>query len=132
MDPEHPWVELAEELGAEVQPGWPSSNLPIVQWQVADASITADARQGDSLGFSTRVRAIYPGDGGFDFDLRSSRISTELGKMLFGSQDLIVVDKSFDRRFVVRGSDEARTRAFFGRHRIHGFPPQTGGSCAEG
>jgi len=114
MDPEHPWVELAEELGAEVQPNWPGNRVPVIQRRVANAFITAE---GDGFG-NTQVRAVYPGNGGFDFDLRSSRISTELGRMLFGTQDLIVGDKSFDRRFVVRGSDEARTRAFFGRPRV--------------
>jgi hypothetical protein len=118
MDPKHPWVELAEELGAEVHPSWSGSKVPIVQWRVADTVITADPGRAEGLGPSTRVRAFYVDDGSFRFGVHSARVSTELSKLFFGTQDLLVGDKSFDRRFVVRGSDEARIRALFGRPRI--------------
>lgn len=117
MDTKHPWEVLAERLGAEVHRGL-RGKVPVVQVRVGHTIVTADAMHGETLMPATRVRAFYVDDGSFRFSLRSAAVSTELGKIFFGMQDIRVGDRSFDRRFVLQGEDEARTRALFGRPRV--------------
>jgi hypothetical protein len=114
MSSEHPWIELGEEMGAVIHPGW-DGKVPVVQMRFGDTLVTAERVPGPAMGWATRVRAVYVSADAMQFSVRSTGVSSELGKLLFGTQDIIVGDKSFDRRFVVRGSDEARVRALFGR-----------------
>ena len=64
--------------------------------------------------------------------------SRELGKMLFGVQDIVVGHKHFDRRYLVQGTDAATAKALFAadargplRSRSTGAPSH-GGPCGAG
>lgn len=115
-DSEHSWVTLAEKLGGEIHfrnvPGG-----PVIQVPVGRVRLTADSSV-SGLIYVTRTRALYVSASGFHFRIRSARASTELGKMIFGMQDILTGDPHFDRRFVVQGNDVERTRDLFSRPRI--------------
>lgn len=117
---EDPWKKVADGPGWKVVRrglGW--GGMPYVQVRIGSTLVTAEGLSGDQvLGGLTRVRAFYLSSRGFHFGIRTASVRTELGKMIFHTQDIPVGEARFDRRFVVQGKDVETTRALFATPRL--------------
>ncbi|MBS1634929.1 MAG: hypothetical protein JST26_03335 [Bacteroidetes bacterium] len=60
----------------------------------------------------TRVCTEFENPGGFWFSLAPQGIFETIGKM-FGAQDIVVGDETFDKRFMIKGNDEALVQLLF-------------------
>jgi hypothetical protein len=61
----------------------------------------------------TRMRAPYVNPDGFRFEIHRRGFFTGLGKLL-GMRDVEIGVPQFDEDFVIKGTDEAKLRVFFG------------------
>lgn len=106
------WEELARRIGGEIVPHW-AGGAPLVQARIGHTIFTADAPPGDGLGYATRVRVVFLNRRRFRFALKTEGVLSELGKMVFGIQDIVTGHPNFDRRYLVQGTDVASVRALF-------------------
>ena len=65
----------------------------------------------------TRIRAPYVNPDGFRFTIYRRGAFSGLGRW-WGIQDIEVGDETFDRDFVIQGTDESRVRQLFSNPRI--------------
>lgn len=105
------WAELAHRLEGELKPGsfW---RFPELRVQVDPWVLTLDVVGGKYP--YTRLRAAYLNPEKFRFHVYRGTLFSELPK-LFGAQDVQVGDDEFDRKFIVKATDEARIRQLLTR-----------------
>jgi hypothetical protein len=113
----HVWMEFAEEFQASVNDPNPDSSqtgmnimVPVKNsaWVLVYA---AEPAKGGNHGHTT-VETSYSGSGTFKFAVHPQKRLDALSKLL-GMQDIIIGDKNFDPRFVVKGNNVDRVRALF-------------------
>lgn len=116
---EEVWAQLAREVGGSMTGGiWTGSK---VQAQSGDWIVTLDTytqSSGKSSTTYTRIRAPFFNRDTFRFTIYRSGLFTDLGKHLFGMQDIEIGDPFFDEAFVVQGNNEQRVHALFANPRI--------------
>jgi hypothetical protein len=108
------WNFLAEQIGAQFQPGKGWTGRSRVDAHVGPWVVTLDTfvvSTGKSTVTFTRLRAPFVNRDGFRFTITRAGIFNPIARAL-GFQDVEVGDPAFDEAFVVKTSDEARVRTF--------------------
>jgi hypothetical protein len=113
------WRQLSAEIGARYVEGglWKGDK---VQATYGEWTLTLDTyavSTGKATIVFTRMRAPYVNPEGFRFNIYRKSVFSELAKR-FGMQDVEVGDESFDRDFIVKGTDEGKLRDLCSNPRI--------------
>lgn len=113
----HVWMEFAEEFQGSVDDPNPDSSQTgmsiMVPVKNTDRVLVYTLEPGKNGNHSqTTIETNYSGSGNFKFALHPQKQLSALSK-LFGMQDIIIGDKDFDPRFVIKGSDAGRVRDLF-------------------
>ena len=113
------WNQLSAAIGAQYKDGafWKGAK---VEGKHGEWTVTLDTytvSNGKTTIVFTRMRAPYVNPGGFRFTVYRKSIFSAVGKWL-GMQDIEVQDESFDRDFIIKGTDEDKVRALFANARI--------------
>ena len=110
----HVWLEFADEFQGTVNDPNPDSShtgmsimVPIKNTPLV-LVFTSDPDKKGNNG-NTLVEANFSGDGSFKFALHPQKHLGAFTK-LFGMQDIIIGNKDFDPRFVIKGSDVSKVR----------------------
>jgi hypothetical protein len=116
---EEVWQQLCNEIGAEyINNGiWKGDKVVA---KVKDWTITLDTytvSTGKSHVTYTRMRAPYVNADGFRFKIYRKNIFSGIGKY-FGMKDLEIGYPEFDRDFIIKASDESKTRSLFMNDKI--------------
>lgn len=104
------WQQLAEQIDADFFKG-KMFKPDRVEAYHGDWLITIDLFQADKMTF-TRIRAPYVNRDDFTFKIAKEHAGHKFGK-LFGMQDIEVGYPDFDKRFVIKGSDERKLKRMF-------------------
>lgn len=116
------WRELSDQIGATYVEGgtWKRDRVEAThgEWTITLESYIVPA--GKVMIPYTRLRAPYVSHDDFRFSVTRAGMFTELLKF-FGMQDVEVGFESFDREFVIKGSDEEKTRALFADEELRGL-----------
>lgn len=111
------WRGLAAELGADyVRSGfWKRDRVEAAHghWTVTLDTYHSPAAKCDY----TRLRAPYVNPDGFRFTICRRGLFSDLAKML-GMQDVEVGHESFDRDFIIKGTDAAKLHKLFANRRL--------------
>jgi hypothetical protein len=116
---EEVWQQLCNEVGAEYINNeiWKGDKVVA---KVKDWTITLDTytvSTGKSHVTYTRMRAPYVNADGFRFKIYRKNIFSGIGKY-FGMKDLEIGYPEFDRDFIIKASDESKTRSLFMNDKI--------------
>jgi hypothetical protein len=116
---EEVWQQLCNEIGAEYINNeiWKGDKVVA---KVKDWTITLDTytvSTGKSHVTYTRMRAPYVNADGFRFKIYRKNIFSGIGKY-FGMKDLEIGYPEFDRDFIIKASDESKTRSLFMNDKI--------------
>ncbi len=114
------WSQLSQEIGARFQKGdfFTSGKLTLShrQWEITLDTYTVST--GKSSTTYTRLRAPYINQDGFRFTVYRKGIFSDLGKMLFGLQDIEIGDPFFDEQFIIQGTSEYQVQQLLANERI--------------
>jgi hypothetical protein len=113
----HVWMEFAEEFQGSVEDSNPDSSqtgmsimLPV---QNTNWGLIYTLVPGENGNHShTTVETNYHANSDFKFAIHPQKQLGALSK-LFGMQDIIIGDKDFDPRFVIKANDSSRVRELF-------------------
>ena len=108
---EEVWRKLSEELGGvfKNEEGWRHDEVKIQDgdWTVTLSFVGHIGRRLDAI--YTCFRAPYVNPEGFRFELYREELAHGLGK-LFGVQDVQIGDKTVDKMFMIKATDEAKLK----------------------
>jgi hypothetical protein len=111
------WRQLESEIGARFQKGdfWHRDKLEVTQgdWTVTLDTYFAAANKREY----TRLRATFPGNNGFRFNVFRKGFFGDLAKFM-GMQDIEIGYPEFDRNFIIQGNDATRLTALLSHDRI--------------
>lgn len=113
------WRQLSAEIGARyVDGGFAKSDKVVAthgEWTVTLDTYAVST--GKVVIVYTRMRAPYVNPSGFRFTVYRKGLFSEIGKWL-GMQDVEVGDETFDRDFIIKGTDETKLRELFSSPRL--------------
>jgi hypothetical protein len=113
------WQQLCHEIGAEyINNGiWKGDKVvaKVKEWTITLDTYTVST--GKSHVTYTRMRAPYVNADGFRFKIYRKSVFSNIGKY-FGMKDIEVGYPEFDRDFIIKASDESKTRSLFMNDRI--------------
>jgi hypothetical protein len=113
------WRQLSSEIDARYVDGgfWKGDKVQAAhdEWTVTLDTYTVST--GKATIVFTRMRAPYVNPGGFRFTVYRKGMFSGIAKML-GMQDIEIGDESFDRDFIIQGSDETRVRELLSNQKI--------------
>lgn len=110
------WNQVARELDAEVFEGGAFSNEHTLTLHVHDWQIVLDyhvVSSGNSSSEYTRMRAPFMNPKNLHFKLSKSNFMVDAANRLFRLQDIEVGYPYFDKRFIIKGNNEAAVKALF-------------------
>jgi hypothetical protein len=113
------WRQLSGEIGARYVEGgfWQGDK---VQAQIGEWTVTLDTHEVPSGGTkraTTRIRAPFVNQDGFNFLVYRSGVFSELGKLM-GMQDVEVGFPEFDSSFIIKGNNKELLRRLFSNEKI--------------
>jgi hypothetical protein len=113
------WRKLSDELGGRYVEGgfWKGEKVQVDhdEWTVTlDRYVVST---GKVTVVYTRMRAPYANPDGFRFTIYRRGFFSDIAKKL-GMQDVGVGHESFDRDFIIKGTDENKLRRLFANKRI--------------
>lgn len=108
------WKRLADELGGRhVDAGrWKADKLQVEHGEWTVTLDTATVMVGKVPVTYSRFRAPYVNPEGFRFTIYRKSFGSDVGKW-FGLQDVEVGHASFDRDFIIKGTDERALKRLF-------------------
>lgn len=113
------WRQLSAEIDARyVDGGFAKSDKVVAthgEWTVTLDTFAVST--GKAVIVFTRMRAPYVNPSGFRFNIYRKGMFSEIGKWL-GMQDVEIGDETFDRDFIIKGSDEMKLRELFSSPRL--------------
>ncbi len=114
------WSQLSQEIGAHFQAGdfFRSGKVTLShrQWEITLDTYTVST--GKSSTTYTRLRAPYVNQDGFRFTVYRKGIFSDLGKKLFGLQDIEIGDPFFDEQFIIQGTPEYQIQQLLANEKI--------------
>ncbi|MGH7620031.1 MAG: DUF3137 domain-containing protein [Gemmatimonadaceae bacterium] len=113
------WRRLSAEVGGQfVQGSFTRGSKVSVshgEWTVTLDNFVVST--GHSAAVYTRIRAPYVNHDGFRFTIYRKGRFSDLAKRL-GMQDIEIGDASFDRDFIIKGTDAAQVRGLLANERV--------------
>ena len=113
------WRQVGAEIEARYVEGgfWKGDKVQATHGEWTVTLDTYAVSTGHAVIVFTRMRAPYVNPDGFRFTVYRKGVFSELAKR-FGMQDVQVGDESFDRDFIIKGTDEGKLRDLFGNPKI--------------
>jgi len=105
------WRRLSEDIGGRFVEGgfWKGDKVEVTHGEWTLTLDTYAVSTGKATVVFTRMRAPYVNPSGFRFNIYRRGVFTEIAKR-FGMQDIEIGDETFDRDFVLKGTDESQVR----------------------
>ncbi|MBX2842384.1 MAG: DUF3137 domain-containing protein [Flammeovirgaceae bacterium] len=107
------WKQLAKELSGNFDNSeFSERSNPKVQVQFKEWTITLDSfhrSAGKCTIPITRIRAPFLNKDGLKFKISKEDIFTNINK-LFGTQDIIIGESEFDKKYLIQGNDELKVK----------------------
>ena len=113
------WRQLSDQIGARYVEGgfWKGDKVEATHGEWIVTLDTYAVSTGKVTVVYTRMRAPYVNPDGFRFTIYRRGLFSDIGKW-FGMQDVEIGDETFDRDFIIKGTDESRIRQLFSNPRI--------------
>ena len=119
------WRQLSAEIEARYVAGgfWTGDKVEATHGEWTITLDTYAVSTGKAVMRFTRMRAPYVNPDGFRFTVYRKSVFSGLGKRL-GMKDVEVGDESFDRDFIVKGTDDGKLRDLFANAKIRDLVAQ--------
>jgi hypothetical protein len=113
------WQKLSEEMSGRFVPGgfWKGDKVQVEHGEWTLTLDTYAVSTGKVTVVFTRMRAPFVNPTGFRFTVYRKSAFSGIAKY-FGMQDIEVGDETFDRDFIVQGTDESRVKELLAVPRI--------------